>query len=104
MQHERELLDRRDESRPARILIVDDEEANVRLLERILGRAGYENLRGTTDAREVLPLLDEFEPDLILLDLLMPQVDGFAVMEQVRSRFPEGADLPILVLTGDITP
>jgi len=88
----------------AGILIVDDEMANVRLLERLLGRAGYTNLRNTTDPRQVLPLFGEFEPDLILLDLLMPGLDGFAVMGQLGPLIPEGTYLPILVLTADATP
>jgi putative two-component system response regulator len=86
-----------------RILIVDDESANVLLLERILQRAGYHNLRSTNDPRRVLPLFAEFRPDLVLLDLHMPHFDGFAVMEQLRPRVPEGQYLPILVLTADIT-
>ncbi len=91
-------------SRNARILIVDDQEANVRLLERILQQAGYANLKGITDPRLVLPLFAGFRPDLILLDLHMPHADGFAVMEELRPRIPEDAYLPILVLTADITP
>lgn len=89
----------------ARILIVDDQEANVRLLEGILKRAaGYHALRSTTDSREVLSLYEEFQPDLILLDLHMPHLDGFAVMEELKKVVPDGAFLPILVLTADVTP
>jgi CheY-like chemotaxis protein len=53
----------------ARILIVDDEEANVLLLERMLTRAGYTRLAATQDSRQVLQLVEETRPDLILLDL-----------------------------------
>ncbi len=88
----------------ARILIVDDEPANVLLLERILARGGYKDVRSTTDARRALPIFLEFEPDLVLLDLLMPHMDGFAVMEQLQPRIPMDAYLPILVLTADVTP
>jgi len=89
----------------ARILIVDDQEANVRLLEGILRRAeGYTNIRSTTDPREVLRHYAEFWPDLILLDLHMPHVDGFEVMDALRPFVPAGAYLPILVLTADVTP
>jgi putative two-component system response regulator len=91
------------ELKEGRILIVDDEGANVLLLERILQRAGFNNLRSTTDPRRVLPMFAEFRPDLVLLDLHMPHLDGFAVMEQLRPRIPEGAYMPILVLTADIT-
>ncbi|MDQ3929750.1 MAG: response regulator, partial [Chloroflexota bacterium] len=62
-----------------RILIVDDQEANVLLLTNILKRAGYKNLTSVTDAREVLPLYVSERPDLLLLDLMMPYIDGFGV-------------------------
>ena len=88
----------------ARILVVDDEEPNVRLIERVLQRAGFTQVESTTDPRRVQHLLAEFEPDLILLDLLMPHLDGFAVMEQVRLLVPAASYLPILVLTADATP
>ena len=63
-------------SKGARILIVDDEVTNVRLLERLLERAGYTNLRSTTDPRQVFPIHVDFQPDLVLLDLLMPTRTG----------------------------
>src|SRR5437763_16487124 len=67
-----------------KILIVDDEPANVALLEDMLGEQGYTQLKSTTDSRRVLELSDEIEPDLILLDLFMPHLDGFAVVESLR--------------------
>ena len=88
----------------ARILIVDDQLPNVRLLERLLGQMGYTNLQATTDSREALRLHGAFQPDLVLLDLLMPHLDGFAVMEQLRAVIAEDTYVPILVLTADITP
>src|SRR5437660_5808508 len=88
----------------ARILVVDDEASNVRLIERILEQAGYDNVRSTSDPRRTRALVDELDPDMILLDLLMPHVDGFAVMGDLRSRTPDSAALPIVVLTADITP
>jgi signal transduction histidine kinase len=87
----------------ARILVVDDEEANVDLLEQVLARAGYTRVTGVTDPRRVLPLFQAEPPDLVLLDLLMPHLDGFAVMEQIRPQVPADAFLPILVLTADAT-
>jgi signal transduction histidine kinase len=87
----------------ARVLIVDDEPSNVRLLERILELNGGPAIRTTTDARETLSLVLEFEPDIILLDLHMPHLDGFAVMELLKSAIPADSYLPILVLTADIT-
>ncbi len=85
-----------------KILIVDDELANVRFLEILLQQAGYCDVRSTTDAREALPLFAEMKPDLLLLDLSMPYLDGFAVMEQLQ---PQNSinPVPILVLTADAT-
>src|SRR6059036_4173687 len=85
----------------ARILVVDDEPANVRLLERMLAEGGYRQVKSTTDSRQVLALAGAFEPDLILLDLMMPHLDGIAVIQQLR--IPEDVFLPILVLTADAT-
>jgi signal transduction histidine kinase len=87
-----------------RILVVDDEESNVLLLERMLTRAGYRSVTTTTDSREALPLFRERRPDLVLLDLMMPHLDGFAVMEQIQAELPDDAYVPILVLTADVTP
>ena len=86
----------------ARILIVDDEPANVLLLERLLGRAGYENVESTTDSAQVLPLCTQRPPDLVLLDLHMPTPDGFEVMRQLDPWITEGA-LAVIVLTADTT-
>jgi signal transduction histidine kinase len=94
---------RDDAIKGARILIVDDELANVRLLERLLEREGYTNLKSTTDSSQVLPFFTEFRPDLILLDLLMPHLDGFAIMEKLKPRVLEDGYLPILVLTADVS-
>lgn len=87
-----------------RILIVDDEEANVRLLERILRRVTQAELHSTTDSRTVVGLFTEFKPDLILLDLRMPHVDGFEVLDALRPLIPRDTYLPILMLTADVTP
>jgi signal transduction histidine kinase len=85
----------------ARILVVDDEPANVRLLERMLAETGYRQVKSTTDSRQVLALYGEFQPDLILLDLMMPHLDGIAVIRELR--IPDDVFLPILVLTADAT-
>jgi DNA-binding response OmpR family regulator len=87
----------------ARILVVDDQEDNVVLLQRILAKAGYTNVSTTTDPREVLPRVLESEHDLIILDLLMPHLSGFDVIEQLSKVVPDGTYLPILVLTADLT-
>jgi putative two-component system response regulator len=86
-----------------RILIVDDEESNVRLLERILTRGGYRRLEAVTDPRLVPEILARYQPDLILLDLHMPRLDGFGVLELLGMLVPPGAYLPVLVLTADVT-
>ena len=85
-----------------RILIVDDNVANIALLRNMLERIGYTNLRSTTDSREVLAETATFKPDLILLDLMMPNLDGFEVMQQLRNLIPRSTYLPILVLTADV--
>jgi signal transduction histidine kinase len=87
----------------AKILIIDDEPANVRLLERILEIAGCTRVRGLTDSRQALPLFFEFAPDIVLLDLNMPHFDGFAIMKQLAAAISADEYLPILVLTADIT-
>src|SRR6476660_1880335 len=87
----------------AKILIVDDQQANVSLLGRILEREGYMQVRSILASRQALALYADFAPDLILLDLLMPHLDGFAVLEQLRPAIPANTYLPILVLTADIT-
>ncbi|PLS77690.1 MAG: two-component system response regulator [Chloroflexi bacterium] len=87
----------------ARILVVDDEQTNIDLLERILARAGYANVKSTVEPEQVLALCAHFQPDLILLDLHMPKLDGFTILQQVTSSLPTQAYLPILVLTADIS-
>ena len=77
---------RDDDLTTARILIVDDQPSNVRLLERVLVTAGYQDLMSTLDPREVLERYRTFQPDLILLDLLMPYLDGVAVLEQLATE------------------
>ena len=84
----------------ATILIVDDQEENVLLLEMMLGKAGYTDVTGITDPRLVLELHQEHRYDLILLDLRMPHLDGFQVMEQLSGAIRDDY-LPVLVLTAE---
>jgi putative two-component system response regulator len=86
-----------------KILIVDDQEPNVLLLKAILTEHGYGNLASTTDSRQALSLFLEQRPDLVLLDLQMPHLDGFAVLDQLAPRIPTDTYLPILILTADIS-
>ncbi len=85
------------------MVIVDDEASNVRLLERILEMFGCKAIFSTTDSREALKLCLEVGPDIVLLDLHMPYVDGFTLIEQLKQVTREEDYLPILVLTADIT-
>jgi PAS domain S-box-containing protein len=82
----------------ARILIVDDQEANVRLLERLLGEAGYTNLSSTMDPQQVCALHRQNDYDLILLDLQLPVMDGFQVMAALQAGAADSY-LPVIVLT-----
>jgi two-component system, sensor histidine kinase and response regulator len=94
-----------DESlKTANILIVDDQEANIDVLEGFLEMQGYINIKTTQDPRQVLDLYTTFEPDLILLDLSMPYMSGFEVMEQLKSNMMPNTFLPILILTADVSP
>ena len=88
----------------ARVLVVDDEEPNVALLKSLLKKAGYRTVESTTDAREAVSMVHRFEPDLVLLDLHMPHLDGYEVLTQLAPVIDAPVPLPILVLTADITP
>lgn len=87
----------------ARVMVIDDQEPNIRLLLQILGRHGYSNVAGYTNADTALDDMAENEPDLVLLDLHMPGRDGFQVLDEIRSRAPAIHGLPVLVLTSDVT-
>jgi putative two-component system response regulator len=86
-----------------KLLIVDDEPVNIALLEDMLREHGYTRIRSLTDSREALATCAEFDPDLILLDLMMPHLDGFSILETLRSGHGIGVFLPILVLTADVS-
>ena len=83
-----------------KILIIDDEPGNVALLEDILSEAGYKQLRSVTDSRLALETCYAFAPDLILLDLMMPHVDGLSILHSLRAAGDE-VFLPVIVLTAD---
>ncbi len=82
----------------ARILIVDDQEANVHLLKRLLGEAGYTNLTSTMDPLQVCALHRSNDYDLILLDLQLPIMDGFQVMAALQAGAVDSY-MPVIVLT-----
>ena len=82
----------------ASILIVDDQQANVMLLEQMLRNAGYTAITSTMDPKAVCPLHQTHRYDLILLDLQMPEMDGFQVIESLK-EIEAGGYLPVLVIT-----
>src|SRR5665213_1529897 len=82
----------------AKILVVDDKQANVLLLEGMLRVAGYRSVESTTDPNRVCDLHRKNRYGLILLDLQMPGMDGFQVMEGLKG-IEEDAYLPVLVIT-----
>jgi EAL domain-containing protein (putative c-di-GMP-specific phosphodiesterase class I)/DNA-binding response OmpR family regulator len=84
-----------------RIFVLDDHEANVRLLEQLLSRSGFGNVRSFRSGPELLEALPGDEPDLVLLDLHMPGMDGVAVLRALRSFATAGRYLPVVVLTAD---
>jgi len=88
----------------ARILAADDEEPNLRLLRRMLERAGFHHLTTTADPAQALPLFHAVRPDLVILDLHMPGMDGMRVLEQLRPLLDAEGWLPVLMLSGDLTP
>jgi putative two-component system response regulator len=94
---------RKDIVKRSKILIVDDQEANVVLVQNILREQGFLGIQSLTDARLVLPLFLDFQPDLVLLDLRMPHVDGLSLLKQLRSRIPDSVYLPFLIITGDLS-
>ena len=87
----------------AKILIIDDEEADIRVLEWALRQAKFPNFRSLTDSTGARKEFEKFQPDLVLLDLNMPGLDGFAVLKQLRESAPAGEFLPVLMLTGENT-
>ncbi|MFL5509004.1 MAG: response regulator, partial [Gemmatimonadaceae bacterium] len=87
--------------RPARILIVDDQEANTRLLGRILEKAGYEEVASTNDSTQAVAIQARFRPDLILLDVHMKEMDGFKVLEDIIAHSARGEHIPVIMITAD---
>lgn len=87
--------------RQCRILIIDDDQTNVRLITRILQTAGYLHVKGITDSREVLAARESWTPDLILLDLHMPHIDGLSLLQTFQARTAPAEFVPVLVLTAD---
>jgi putative two-component system response regulator len=87
----------------AKIIVVDDQPTNVMLLERLLVRWGYANVFGTTSSSDFMALCESIHPDLVLLDLHMPEPDGFELLRQLRGGSEKTVPVPVLVLTADVT-
>jgi EAL domain-containing protein (putative c-di-GMP-specific phosphodiesterase class I)/FixJ family two-component response regulator len=87
----------------ARIMLIDDTPANLDLLRALLRRAGLQNIHAFIDPREAVAQLQTVQPDLVLVDLHMPHLDGYAVLDQLR-LYADGTYLPALMLTADTNP
>jgi len=86
-----------------RILAIDDEEANVLLLRSVLEREGYTDIHCVTDPKLAMCAYVDLQPDIVLLDLMMPEIDGFELLEAFSRHDRADEFRPILVLTADTT-
>jgi putative two-component system response regulator len=87
-----------DQQRLSKIMIVDDEEINIRVARRYLEQAGYANFVTVTDSRMVLETVDEEMPDIVLLDVMMPHIDGLQVLHRLRNS-EHTRHIPVIILT-----
>ncbi len=85
-------------NRFSRVAVVDDTAEARRLIRRILQSQGDFEIYEATNGREAIELVSRELPDLVILDLMMPEVDGFAVLDELRSK-PETANIPVIVAT-----
>jgi len=95
------VLDAEEESNTQRILIIDDQPDAIRLLTQALNESGTYRVFSADNGKEGVSLVARRRPDLIILDLRMPEMDGFAVLQELRSN-PETANIPVMVVTGEI--
>lgn len=98
------MRERKPASPDARILIVDDEEVNLRLLDRILRSAGYTNVHTYASPADAIASFVRLSPDIVLLDLHMPELDGIELIGRLTALLEPGEFLPMLMLTGDQDP
>ncbi|MBF0333963.1 MAG: response regulator, partial [Alphaproteobacteria bacterium] len=85
--------------RALRVLVIEDSETNRRLLDALLRAAGIQTIAFAVDGIDGLEKVESFQPDLVVLDIMMPRMDGFEVCRRLRA-LPEHRSLPILVQTG----
>ena len=90
--------------RKSRALIVDDEPANVVLLKRILAGAGLETISSTSDPTKAVAMCVSFAPDLLIIDLHMPEKDGFAILKALKEAVSPDCFPSVLVISGDNCP
>jgi signal transduction histidine kinase/DNA-binding response OmpR family regulator len=95
------VLEAEKESRVERILIIDDQPDSIRLLKQLLNEHGKYRVFSAGSGSEGISMVARRRPDLIILDLRMPEMDGFAVLDELRSN-PETAKIPVMVVTGDV--
>jgi signal transduction histidine kinase len=88
----------------AHILIIDDKIENIEILQDLLEMNGFSHIETSTDPRLAKDLYKTFKPDILLLDLQMPYLNGFQVMNQLKEIIPENTYFPILILTADVNP
>ena len=84
-----------------RILIVDDEPAFIRLLSLVLERTGRYSVRQESEATRAVAVAEDFHPDLIVLDFIMPRTDGLSIAQQLRSD-PQFSEVPIIFLSATV--
>lgn len=82
----------------ARILIIEDDRVNAQLLTHCLNQAGYSNVAHATDGNEGITMMEQLPPDVIVLDIIMPHMDGFAFIKQIR-KIPRFTNIPIIFQT-----
>lgn len=87
--------------RDARILVIDDEAANLALMRQVLAREGYRAVTTEADPQRAVDRFRALAPDLVILDLMMPGLDGFALLDALQRLVPADDVVPILVLTAD---
>ncbi len=88
----------------AQIVMLDDQVASTCMMTNFLNRLGYTEIRSFNDPEEMITSVNASAPDLVLLDLQMPLIDGFQVIEMIRKSEPPDARVPIIVITGAATP
>ena len=85
-----------------KLLVIDDEQENVDILQALLEDSGYSRVRTITESQQAIEVCDAFDPDIVLLDLTMPQMDGLTILRSIRAT--TDTFLPVIVLTGDDAP